>query len=410
MKTITRKYKLQDFYSPSKNYIHTKGDAYYNGSLTPTWRLLKNIREIRFQVSYINPYSNFLTEKRHQNPVNSHIFKPRYYDANSKHALLCHVATSDVLLHTLRALAKVSFYLKTKNNLNLQINSNSNGYQSLSKNWKIHDRIIFSRTESFLNFIRLFWLLENKRINVNQFRIISVGLEQNRLKPVDLKKHSILFQLANRKMSIQSQKTESRVVKSHNLIFRKMPITAVQLPWGAHMAREVIDSVLDINPNIKKVALVGGVGYVGKDKLKIDDIFIPTALTQGNDQKGYRQDEIINNQITKRKNSIFNNKKISRGSIYTVIPKKRIMSNSNPVTHNNGKIDAFDMELAGFLSSGKLNSKIKLNAIYYVMDFPKLGLGLGNTYYNLDFLTNLFANPNRGKHFAMERAIKFLTK
>lgn len=82
------------------------------------------------------------------------------------------------------------------------------------------------------------------------------------------------------------------------------------------------------------------------------------------------------------------------------------LSNIAPLRSILHKIDALDMEFEAIYKVVKERSK--LGAIYYIMDLPKSGLHLGDTYYNREFLEDLFRTYKRGKHFCFEKTLKFL--
>lgn len=66
-----------------------------------------------------------------------------------------------------------------------------------------------------------------------------------------------------------------------NFEYRGVNISAVMLPWGLELADELIKALYQINPNIAKIGLVGGVGYIGNGVCNVDDIFIPDSLLFG---------------------------------------------------------------------------------------------------------------------------------
>lgn len=54
------------------------------------------------------------------------------------------------------------------------------------------------------------------------------------------------------------------------------------LPWGLQLANELIEVLYNLRPEIKKIALIGGVGFTGTKDCNIDDIFIPDSCIIGN--------------------------------------------------------------------------------------------------------------------------------
>jgi hypothetical protein len=75
-----------------------------------------------------------------------------------------------------------------------------------------------------------------------------------------------------------------------------------------------------------------------------------------------------------------------KGCIKSVFPEFGKLSNLVTYKKILHKIDALDMEFEAIYSENKKHSKSKLGAIYYIMDLPKKGIHLGDTYYRKDFL------------------------
>ena len=68
------------------------------------------------------------------------------------------------------------------------------------------------------------------------------------------------------------------------------------------------------------------------------------------------------------------------------------------------------MEFEAIYNVVKKHERSKLGAIYYIMDLPKKGIHLGDTYYDKVFLEKLFGKFERGKHFCFEKTLQFLAK
>ncbi len=77
-------------------------------------------------------------------------------------------------------------------------------------------------------------------------------------------------------------------------------------------------------------------------------------------------------------------------------------------TDNHPSFHAVDMEKEAFITELRKSLPIEWASMYYIMDIPSKGIGLGDTYYNSSFLTELLNNPNRGKYYCFEKIIGFL--
>lgn len=401
--------KLRDFYDVKTDPTIFDGDIPYTGSLTTNWDRLKEIKKIKFFVGYINPHINQV-EIKHQNQTNSHIFKPIFHSQENSHELHCHVLTEDILLHTLNGIAKALYWLKAGNDIDIKIDFGNELFSDLTNDWKVHDNVVIGRKESLEVFIRLLWLLDNKIIDFDKFKEISLNLEAARLQPTDNLKYDEYFKLADKELGLIEQSNISLVAQSSNLKYLNKNITFVQLSWGQIMTNDLFSRLYEINPKIKKIAMIGGAGYSGSDDVDIDDIFYPTSVVSGNDSNGYSKMMIDNLALKEDSNKLFNNKKITSGSMYSIVQNKGVISNYNLIKNNNGIINAFDMEMESICKIVTNHPNTKFLAACYIMDLPAKKLDLGNTYYNLEFLTKLFSNFNRGKYFCMEKALQFITK
>lgn len=401
--------KLRDFYDVKTDPTIFDGDIPYTGSLTPNWDRLKEINKIKFFVGYINPHIN-QGEIKHQNQTNSHIFKPIFHNQENSRELHCHVLTKDILLHTLNGIAKTLYWLKAGNDIDIEIDFGQELFTDLTYDWNIYDNVVVGRKESLEIFIRLLWLLDNKIIDFGKFEEISLNLEAARLQPTDNLKYDEYFKLADKELGLTEQSNVSLVAQSSNLKYLNKNITFVQLSWGQTMTNDLFSRLYEINPNITKIAMIGGAGYNGFDSVDIDDIFYPTSVISGNDSEGYSKRVINNSALTEGKNELFNNKKVTQGSMYSIIQRKGVISNYNLIKNNDGRIDAFDMEMDSICKIIANHPDTKFLAACYIMDLPAKKLDLGNTYYNFEFLTKLFSNFNRGKYFCMEKALQFITK
>ncbi|MBU1020119.1 MAG: hypothetical protein KJ847_02810 [Firmicutes bacterium] len=401
--------KLRDFYDVKSDPTIFDGDIPYTGSLTPNWDRLRGIKKIKFFLGYINLQIDQV-EVKHQNQTNSHIFKPIFYSQENSRELHCHVLTKDILFHTLNGIAKALYWLKVDSDIEVEINFGTEMFSDLTNGWKINDSVIVGRKESLENFVRLLWLLDNKVIGLDKFKEISLSLEASRLQPTDNLKYKEYIKLANKELGLIEQSTVSLVAQSSNIKYLNKNITLVQLSWGQTMTNDLFSRLYEINPNITKIAMIGGAGYNGSDAVDVDDIFYPTSVVSGNDHNGYSKMMIENSALTESANKLFNNKKVTSGSMYSIVQNKGVISNYNLIKNNGGKINAFDMEMDFICKIVAKHPNTRFLAACYIMDLPAKKLDLGNTYYNLDFLTKLFSNFNRGKYFCMEKALQFITK
>lgn len=91
------------------------------------------------------------------------------------------------------------------------------------------------------------------------------------------------------------------------------------LPWGLELADELIKAVYQINPNIAKIGLVGGVGYIGNGVCNVDDTFIPDSLLFG-DGKNHHIEQIENCIGLEANTTHFTGHNIVKGSLKSVFP------------------------------------------------------------------------------------------
>jgi hypothetical protein len=193
-----------------------------------------------------------------------------------------------------------------------------------------------------------------------------------------------------------------------NFKIENCPISAIQLPWGYSMTSKMMKFILN-KVNIEKIGIVGGVGYIGNKKAKIDDIFYPKNLVSFNNK--YNRIIVVpiaNKIFDLPKKAYFFRKNVFEGNIFTVKPKIGKLSYTKNI-QGYESIHAYDMEKAAFINSMKNFKKINIASCYYIMDFPYTKLDLGGTYYSYNFLKKLFNQKNRGKYYCYERILHFLT-
>lgn len=377
----------------------------YYGSLTPQWRLLENISRIKFIVSLFLPKEGKLLP--YENEVNVHLFKPKFYQYSDS-SIVCYVASQEVLAHTLRALTFVCCAMKHTIDVAFSDDVDAKKIAQLISKWLIHDHVIVCRIESFVHFIKIMSLYK-RNISINDIENFSINYELSRLPRDD----SILgVQSDGIDVDIDFDltyfPTASPYIISANIKYEGLHITLLQLTWGQSLSWELIDNVFKCNPNIKKVGFVGGVGYIGKENVNVDDIFIPEYLVESDDN--YSIKKIRNNIFNSRDAVIFKGKKVAAGRLRTVTPKIGILSSISKLPeHIKSKIDAVDMEMEAFIKKLDAYPDTKIGVCYYIMDKPNQGQSLGSTYYNISFLRNLFSTYHRAKHYCFERVLYFIT-
>lgn len=183
-------------------------------------------------------------------------------------------------------------------------------------------------------------------------------------------------------------------------------MTAVMLPWGLLMAEEVAKAVLTHNLAIQRVGVVGGVGYIGDAECEVDDIFIPESYLEG-DESEHKIVSISNSINDAPQATLFPDHNTVYGCLKSVFPEVGRLSNVAPYKKILHKIDALDMEFEAIYKVMKEKDR-ELGAIYYTMDLPKRDIHLGDTYYTLSFLEQLFSKFQRAKFHCFERIVSFL--
>lgn len=396
--------KITDFFKVYQNRFNDPGEAFYHGSLVPIDDVAPQIKQIDFFVEYDNHLKNE-PEIHHRNQVNSHIFKPRYYFTNKKGVINCSVANEQVLMHTLRSLA-FWFFFTFRKDIEITVTKKEEKYLDYCREWDINPKILIGRTESVINCLRYLVLLDlgySKKIV--QRHILEQEDSRLRNTPTPYGDH---FTLADQILNVVRYGKNNPRISMINCVYKKSPLSIIQLPWGVDMSRDQISAIFHLNPLIKKIGIVGGIGYVGHHPVSVDDIMVPETLVRGDDFSEYKVIHLKNRFRQSKTQFLSWDKQVCNGSLYSVIPQKNILSNSLKVTNNGGKIDGFDMELDGFVDALNEHPEVLTSFVYYIMDIPEKGLGLGHTYYNFDFLTKLFSNVNRGKHFCIENTVNWL--
>lgn len=417
MNKINKTFLLSKIFNIPKNHVLSPGDIAYHSSLTPLLNVLKNITKLYFVVSIENHLPNkFFKRIANQNDINHHLFKPKYYQCDKSDEIYCYVPSNDVLIHTLRSIALLSHFVNKKNDILINVNYKKLCYSQLKKDWYFHERLLISRVQSALSFFRLLWLANYSKVSWSEIKEISLIIEKSRIyssirdygryvEQKYLNKYSLSFKQIDEYLKINTEFTNSEYLEIVNLVYSGIPITIIQLQWGCYLTESLLKIILNSRSKVKKIGIVGGVGYVGKnEKTNIDDIFIPTSLiTSSNELK------FLNNlALTIKNNKYFNNKNIHKGSLKTIRPRLGLLSYKKSFLKEGESLcDAVDMEKEAFMKL--LDQKnIKWASMYYIMDTPLKGINLGDTYYNKQYLIKLFSNFNRGKYYCYEKIINFL--
>lgn len=392
--------KLTDYFNIYQDKFNDPGEASYHGSLVPHDEMVGEIEKIHFYIEY-NNHLKHLPEIHHRNQTNSHIFKPRYYHS-ANGAVECSVPNQQVFIHTLRSLA-FWFFHHSKKDIEIEMSTKNEMYIDYCENWEVNQRVIIGRTESVLNCFRYLVLIELGHPREIVEKII-IEQENSRLKNIPIPDNQY-FKEADEMLETFRYPTENPRIALINCIYKDKPISIVQLPWGIDMTKDLVDTLFQKNQNIQKIGIVGGIGYIGPSAVSVDDVMIPETLVLGDDVAGYKVTNLSNNFKLSNHLLLSRQKRTCGGSLYTVVPEKGMPSNSYRVANNGGIIDGFDMELAGFVDELKAHPEVSASYVYYIMDIPEKGLGLGQTYYNFEFISALFSNVNRGKHYCIESTI-----
>lgn len=396
--------KLEDYFKVYQNKFNDTGEASYHGSLVPHDGIVGEVNKINFFIEYDN-HLKHLPEIHHRNQVNSHIFKPRYYHSGEKGAIECSVPNQQVFIHTLRSLS-FWFFHHSRKEIEINATTKSEKYLDYCHGWKINPLVMVGRVESVLNCLRYLVLddLGYSRETVNQ---LILEQENARLKQLQIPESSYFKQADEVLQTLRFQFDNPRITLV-NCIYKNKPLSFVQLPWGVDMTRDLVSALFEINPNIRKLGVVGGIGYVGASAVSVDDIMIPETLVRGDDLTEYKVIHLNNRFVHSNHLQLSRQKRTCGGSLYSVVPEKDVPSNSYRVVNNGGKIDGFDMELSGFVEGMMDHPGVSTSYAYYIMDLPEKGLGLGQTYYDFEFLSGLFSSVNRGKHYCIESTINYL--
>lgn len=386
---------LSSLYKISDDYSLPDATKRYYGSMTPVSESLRTLLHVDFEMSYAEPKECL----PHDNPINTHLFKPKYQDAK------CYVANAEVLAHTLRSLSVMAHHVGN-NRMTVTVRGLGHHYIDYCNNWEMADRVILCWKDSFLKFLKVYWLLSNG-VDKSQVHRLVCELE-NRLSipnpsvmaEIDLacRTKGISLDRFEEAFSVRHQNTSVSWITAANLQVDGIPITIVQFPWGISLAQEMLSALLSRHPTIRRIGIIGGIGYLREDDMQLDDAFLATDLLRSERQS-------LDNRIFDVPENTFFKKRASKGMIKTVVPTIGVLSNTASLKARRAEISAIDMEFEGFLN---VMDGREFAAAHYIMDLPYRGLSLGDTYYHRPYLEKFFMTFNRGKYYCFERVLRFM--
>lgn len=389
--------ELSSLFNIPDGYSLSDGTKRYYGSMTPVLAEITSMNHVDFEVSYTEPKECL----PHDNPINTHLFKPKYTNSGAR----CYVPNTEVLAHTLRSLAVLAHHVGNSR-VTVSVHNLGHRYLDHSKNWKIADRVLLCWKDSFLKFLKIHWLLSSG-VDTHQVHRLVCELE-NRLSvpnPAVLAEIDFACQANGISLgsfedafAIQHQNSSVPWITSANLRIGSTPITIVQFPWGISLAREMLSTLLSLHPKIKRVGLVGGIGYLRDDDMELDDPFLATEVLRSEAQT-------LKNLIFEVPENTYFKKRASTGLIKTVVPTIGVLSNTAALKNQRTNICAIDMEFEGIVDAVGLK---EFGAAHYIMDLPLRGLSLGDTYYHRPYLEKFFRTFNRGKYYCFERLLTFM--
>ncbi len=368
--------------------IDSQAFSYY-GSLTPTIEILKKNNSIRLYISSKNDLNNL--RLNHHNNVNRHHYKPSFYQSTNNE-LICHAASTDIAIHTMRGLARVISMLKENLNPKIHIEiDNKNDTNCFNQDIIINQKVIICRIESAIRFYSLYLAEKFKIIDKKEVIKLKINTEIKRLyNSPQIELFELIHKLKLKGLLEIDNEKHHGFIRIQNIKIFNNKITLIQLPWGIELSMELANYLYKSKP--QNVGIVGGVGLIKANNLNIDDLVIPKSLALKDlDTKIYLS---LNNNI-------LNNNDLYKTDNITTFPKLS-MSSSLPAT------DEFDtVEMENFiLALGAQRSNSSICIGNYIMDKPKEGYGLGKTYYSRKFLLDLFNKEHRGK----DKALYYVSK
>lgn len=395
---------------------------FYLESLLPEKPYLSSLKNVEIVVSPLVDIDKKLPYIRFKSPVNTHLFKPSYY-LNSDNTAVCFCATITVAKHIQKAWKIYSENFKPLR-AEIKINGNYSKFKTdvlysapigkLLDKKSIHETVVVGRIDSINAFLKMLYIKNNLKLNMPGLKKLFIELELHRLKHHLLTIHnSQIFEKYLGKATFEKLESdfkmdtrrEGKYLGIENTNYKGRNFTIIDLPWGQDLSYVITKKLLNLNKDIRKIFVIGGVGCVS-DGIEVDDIFLPNSTQdeRGNEIKFQNEflDTFTDDSVTYTSPSGLFSKKVVKGRLLCVNSSLGHKKNFSHKAKERG-ISGFDMESYGILRAVKTTkSNIKIYMIHYIMDLPLKGLGLGATYYNRNFLKNLLSNFNRGKYFCFD--------
>lgn len=398
---------LTDVFAVPHNYNLSPSKIRYWNSLVPQYSVLEKVKKITIVETFFDdkPEKGNWTPVKHQNCVNVHMFKPKYFVNEKGDELMAYCASKEIVAHTTRALSVICscmYYI----NIEIEIIREEADFTKLQIG-HLNENVVVCRISSYLDFLKIFYLL-NSGVSKNSVKRHFIEKELKRLNSelksdlhdqtevIDGKKYDF-FKI----FKLELSPINSPYFQTANLVFDGVNLSLIQLPWGITLAKGILEEALD-NNKVTKLGFIGGAGCIGKNHGGVDDIFVMNNVVLGNDYDGYEIKPLDNKVLSSPENKYFTDKNIVYGNIKTVVPKLGSLSTTAQYKNGLEFIFAFDMEFEGFYNVFK-SRKLEYAAIHYYMDKENVGVELGDTYYYEPFLRELFSNFNRGKYYCFEK-------
>lgn len=255
------------------------------------------------------------------------------------------------------------------------------------------DKVIFARSESVKDwFIKEY--LKEEGVDNSTLSELFIEKEKIRINPVEERKDLFREYLSGKMCdtlftNIPKETIFVGRISGFNVTYRGNTFAIIDRPWGRDMAYIFAKEISKSQPN--KIGIIGGCGSMNEN-YSIEDVVNPTHVFSP------ESDVIpLDNQLGEPKNVV----------VYNI---------DSPFLETNGflknliqkNVDLIEMELMGFRKGISLNTKIY--STLYIMDEPLKGKTLNETYYNTDFLMNLFNKKDRAKDEATARVVLGMLK
>jgi hypothetical protein len=255
------------------------------------------------------------------------------------------------------------------------------------------DKVIFARSESVKDwFIKEY--LKEEGIDNNTLSELFIEKEKIRLNPAkerkDVFREYLSDQICDNLFSEIPRETISvGRISGFNITYQGNTFAIIDRPWGRDMAYIFAKEISKSYPT--KIGIVGGCGSVNEN-YRIEDVANPTHVCSP-------EFDIV---------SLDNPLEISKKILVYNIDSPFLETNGFLKNLTQKNIDLIEMELVGFRKGTPAN--IPMYSTLYVMDEPLKGKTLNETYYNNDFLMNLFNKKDRAKDEATARVILGMLK